>query len=226
MGSRHVRVADASARHGWATVVLVPISIAIADAWHGTHTLFISKTSFALIPILVILIVRASCVPKTPVLQRIAIGLWLAVFALANLGNAFARHTQDTVYEALARTIVMHDAPEHLIVLSSNLRGYTIPLLLSLRRAGVEHVQVVHATFEEIMNFEALSRNEDTRHLTLVNLDVHYYPKHIWSLEQLLEVGKRAQQLGWKVREGGGVNAEGPLLSIWRVVPVKYYGGG
>jgi hypothetical protein len=187
------------ARSFWWSTPLLPLFIGLADWAHGTHTLFVTKTSFALLPILLLAVVRAfSGLPET--WRRVGLAAWVGLFAVAIAGDLHTRGSGKTPMEIVAAAVARSDDPSHVLVVSSTFPGYLVPLLLELRTAGVREVRVAYAPWFRLdALIDSVSRDRSIARLTLVNLDVSYSPPETWQPEHLARVRTRAGHSGWQV---------------------------
>ncbi len=209
------------ARFVWMTLPLLPLGIGIADGLHGTHTLFITKTSFALFPFSILLIVRAFSGFAEP-WRRFALGCWVGVFVVAIAGDLHSIGSGRTPMENVASEVAQRDDPSHVVVLSSTFPGYAPPLLLELRAAGVQRVRVVWAPWFRLDDLvDAATADPSIARMTLVNLDVPYSKPETWQPEHLVRLKVRAAAAGWNVSRAPD---DGPRqLRILSPVPVKYF---
>lgn len=205
----------------WATLPLIPLGIGAADWMRGTHTLFITKTSFALFPFAILLIVRAfSGLPEG--WRRLGLACWAGIFVVAVAGDLHATGTRRTPMELAASELASRDDPSHLVVLSSAFPGYAPPFLLELRTAGVERVRVALAPgsrLDELLHLA--TADASIERLTLVNFDVPYAKRQTWQPARLARVEARAIAAGWQVpgRRTGGPRE----LRILSPMPVEYF---
>ena len=72
--------------------------------------------------------------------------------------------------------IAQDDSPDHLIVLSTDLRGFSAPFLLSLRDAGVSKVFVAqaagHKALRDLMNVVSNNWGAHFQRVSLVNFNI------------------------------------------------------
>jgi hypothetical protein len=219
---------DRLANLGLATAALLPVTLAAVDLARDTHTFFVSKTSFALLPLLLLPVVRAWSVLPGATARSFGFALWATLFVSANVASLYTRVTIVNPFERAARVIAAHDDASHLVVLSSPIRGYAIPFLLTLRDAGVEHVRLVHASRTQLhQEAERALSDPSRRRVTLVNFPVIYDRSQAWDLALLRRTAAEARARGWRVESPGrGVAARGErVLSIASPVPVKYFSG-
>jgi hypothetical protein len=219
----------------WWTAPLLPALVAAADAWQGTHTLFVAKTGFALPVLLGLLVVRAA--GSAPArLRRGVLAAWSALALGANASEiargAFARSPAAAVVAHLRERSGTGD----LVVLSSARPTYVYPLLLALRDAGVAGIALVYAP-PALLRAEgaALAERAGARSLTLVNLDVAYDRSTMWDPALLREVAERARASGFRVERVRRAGAAPPRAAtgstgerrLWILSPiqVRYFPG-
>jgi hypothetical protein len=218
-----------ASRAFWWTAPLLPALVAAADAWHGTHTLFVAKTGFALPALLALLVVRAAGAAPAAGLRRALLAAW-GVLALAGCASALATEASATTP---VRQVVDHlrerAEPGHLVVLSTPRPTYVYPLLLALREADVAGVSVMYAP-PELLRAEgsALAERSGARSLSLVNLIVTYDPSTVWERALLRDVARRARAAGFEAARAqpGSPGADGARrLWILSPVQVRYFPG-
>ncbi len=215
-----------AARAFWWTAPLLPALVAAADLWHGTHTLLVAKTGFALPALLILLVVRGShCAPAA----RALVAAW---GALALAGSASAIATLGSA-ESPTWAVVSHlrerAEPGHLVVISSSRPTYVYPLLLALRDAGIAGVKLMVAP-PELLGAEgaALGERAGATSLSLVNLAVRYDPSSVWSRELLRRVMSQARAAGWTTTRLPASAPHGPgerTLFLLSPVQVRYFPG-
>jgi hypothetical protein len=191
---------DLDARLFWLSLPLLALAILVGDAWRETHTLFISKLSFAFFPLGILCIVRAWHVLPGKTLRSTGLGCWTLLFAVASASSIYSRATAITPFEAVALSWAENDERTHLVVLSSKAQGYVIPLLLTARDVGVENVRV--ATSDAPSLWSTLTRaaaDPDIERVSLVDLAVTYRPQDIWRPRRLHQLRRRAEAEGWRV---------------------------
>jgi hypothetical protein len=205
----------------WLSLPLLPLGIGIADWLHGTHTLFITKTSAPLLPFAILLVVRAFTGLAEP-WRRLALGCWTGLFLVAIAGDLHTTGSGRNPMETVASEIARNDDPSHVVVLSSTFPGYAPPLLLELRAAGVERVRVLWAPWFRLDDLvESVTVDPSVTRLTLVNLAVSYSPPETWQPEHIVRLTQRAGAAGWTTSRAGA-DAE-RVLKVLPPVPVKYF---
>lgn len=217
-----------AARAFWWTAPLLPLLVAAADAWHGTHTLFVAKTGFALPPLLVLLAVRASHRAPPPFGRGLLVA-WAALLLAANASAIASAGLHASPVREVAAHLRARAAPGHLVVLSAAYPSYVYPLLHALREAGVEGIRVMVAPPDLLAEGGvALAARSGAESLSLVNLAVSYDRGAVWSRSLLREVTERARAQGW---EASRVRRESPVgdaprrLWILGPVQVRYFPG-
>jgi hypothetical protein len=213
---------DVAARAFWWTAPVLPASIAAADLWHGTHTLFLSKTCFALVALLLLLAVRGWQWTASRRVAAAGLALWCALLGAGAVANVAVRAASTSPYEAVAARLARDDDPSHRVVLSTTRPGYVFPLLLALRATGVERVQVTTALPGSLGEAVAAATGGEgaVSRLTLVNLVVAYERSSTWSRDELREARARASANGWAAYRVGGRRDESQAGQSDRVVAI------
>jgi len=203
----------------WITAPVLPLSIGVADSLHDTHTLFLTKTGFLLLPVLIALVVRGWVrAGFGPWVLRAGLAAWLLLFAAASVADLRLLSAHDSPFEAAARTIAANDGAGHLVVLPSAWPGFAIPLLLSMQRAGASEVVVACTSAGRL---RALVESPETRsryrNLTLVNFKITD-PRLHWPDQRLRRLRFEARAAGWRLTDDPATNgqhpADGPSLRI------------
>jgi hypothetical protein len=215
----------------WASVPTLPALILAADWLYDTHTLFVTKTTFALLPFLLLLVVRAfAWLPLGP--RRLGLTAWLVLLSTSTMADLHTRGATYTPMKVVAADIARRDDPSHVVVLSSTFPGFAPPFLLNLRLAQVERVRVGYAPWFDLSELvDAVTADSTVHTVTLVNFDVAYAPAERWQPEHLDAVAVQAAAVGWNVttfpnlipllRPGG--EAEGRELRILPAISPKYF---
>jgi hypothetical protein len=209
---RHPARLSEHARRFWLCAPLLPALVALGDLWRGTHTLFVTKTAFMLFPLLVLLIVHAwHAVPSRRV-SALGLGAWCLLLAGATIGSLAHAGDHATAEEFLAADLSRADTEDHLVVLSTAHRGELLPLLCTLRDAGVTKVRVSLVP-EDALAAATRELLEDpaARRATLVNLPRRcqcLVPPSPWSEARLDAVVEQARAAGWAVGRGPPGHAE------------------
>ncbi len=167
------------ARIFWLTAPALPLLVWLSDLWRGSHTVLITKICFGFIILLVLATARAwLCAPK--LVRTLGLAAWVLTMGAASLLCTYSRAENDSGSEAVANLIAQADEAEHLLVLSTGLRGYSVPLLLTLRDAGVKNVYVTRATQKGLKPLlESVASKPLFRRVSLLNFKI---PKHEGSL--------------------------------------------
>jgi hypothetical protein len=227
-GRRLVAEGRAS-RAFWWTAPLLPALVAAADAWHGTHTLFVAKTGFALPAVLALLAVRAAHAAPWAGLHRALLAAWVCVALAGNASALAAEASSATPVRQVVAHLRERAEPGHLVVLSTPRPTYVYPLLLALREAGVSGIRVMYAP-PELLRAEGsdLAERAGARSLSLVNLVVIYDPSTVWERALLRDVARRARAAGFEATRArpGNPGADGARrLWILSPVQVRYFPG-
>lgn len=157
------------ARLFWLTAPALPLLIWLSDLWRGSHTVLITKICFGFIILLVLATVRAwLCAPR--LLRTLGLAAWVATMGAATLLCTYDRANTSSDAEATAQLIAQADTDSHLLVFSTGLRGFSVPLLLSLRDAGVKNVYVTRATGSQLERLlTAAAAKPMFRRVSLIN---------------------------------------------------------
>jgi len=223
----------AAAQAFWWTAPLLPALVAAADAWQGTHTLFVAKTVFAL-PLLLALAGARAVAAAPRALGRGLLAAWLAIAIAADASAIASAALARSPAAALVAHLRARAAAGDLVVLSTARPTYVYPLLLALRDAGVRGVSLVYAP-PALLRAEgpALADRAGARSLTLVNLDVAYDRSTMWDPPLLRAVAERARAAGFRVervrRPGARRRGEDPPAAdpadgarrLWILSPVQ-----
>lgn len=193
---------DRVARLFFRTGLIYPALILLADLLHGTRTLTITKTSFMLFPILMLLVVRAwSAVPRTG-WRSTGLLAWVLLVGASAVATAVTQARMLDHHRVIAATLSADDEPDHYVLLNSMIRGHAIPLLLTLKECGVDNVRVVFAPPPVLDRVLAETfGNPCVRRVTLLNLH-SVYAHDVASYctrEQIDAVARRARRGGWRV---------------------------
>jgi hypothetical protein len=220
---------DSEARLLWQSLPLLPVLIACADWLRDTHTLFITKTSFALFPFLVLAAVHGWLQLERRWLRLLGLCAISFLLAAAVASSLYTRRVVKTPFEQVAAYLRETDRESHVVALSSIYPGYSFPLLLSLRKAGVENVRLVFAPWRRLEAVvEDGAASPAVERLTLLNLDVDYDADQTWQADLLQRIESRARGAGFGVRVMGPAAAaaaaaggEGRGRPLWIVTPVR-----
>lgn len=189
-----------AARVLWIAAPLLPLSILASDWLRDTHTLFISKTTFAFLPLLILLVLRGwQALPKRA-LATAGLSLWVLLCATATVAAIQTRGRSLTSFEVVAEYLRRTDSSSHHVVLSSERRGYAVPLLLTLRQAEVREVQISVAPAQQLEAcLASLLSDQRVDRLTLVDFAVPYEQHGKWQRADLDAAAKSAGSLDWQV---------------------------
>jgi len=227
----------------WISLPLLPAAILLADWLHDTRTLFVSKTSFVLFPFLVLGVVRAWLSLSSRRVAALGLCAWALLLAAAGAGGFYGLALRQTPVARVTAYLQQTDEPGHVVGLSSLYPGYAIPLLLSLRRAGVEQVSLAYAPWYALADFvEDASGDPTVKRLSLLNLDVSYSSVETWQPKLLRQVLATARRAGWDARlwapadaaaapgesavgEGAPAAAKPRALRIVTPIQAKYFSG-
>lgn len=193
-----LRTLAPAARVLWTAAPLLPLSILASDWLRQTHTLFISKTTFALLPLLILLALRSWQEMPRRWLATVGLSLWVLLCASATLAAIQTSRRALTSFEVVAEYLRRTDVESHHVVLSSARRGYVIPFLLTLRKAEVRRVQISLAPPRQLaacLDFRL--SDPGSERLTLVDFAVPYELRSRWPSEELRRGAKTARSLGW-----------------------------
>lgn len=168
------RALDSGARRFWISATLVPLMILASDVVLGSHTIFIPKLCFGMIILLVLMLVRAWLAVPLRWLRNTGLAGWALLLGISVAFNTYTRAAEPADMEDAAAVIAQADTDDHLVVMSTDLRGYSAPFLLSLRDAGVGRVFVTqasgHKNLLELM--DGVSKSTRFSRVTLVNFKI------------------------------------------------------
>jgi len=171
------RALDSCARRFWISAAAVPLLILASDMVQGGHTIFITKLCFGMIILLVLMVVRAWLALPIAWLRHTGLASWALLFVVCMSFNTYTRAAEPSSMEDAAAVIAQADTDDHLVVLSTDLRGYSAPFLLSLRDAGVGRVFVVqapgHKGLTELM--KGVTKSTRFSRVSLVNFKIPAY---------------------------------------------------
>jgi uncharacterized membrane protein len=172
---------DVASSAFWISIPLLPALIIASDLWRDTHTIFITKTCFAFLPILILMVVRGWQHVSIPSVRRAGLGAWALLLGAASLSAVHAKATSVIPYEAAARHVRQRDTDAHLVVLSSPRYSCATPLLLSLRDAGVRRVRMATVSGDRLADLvKSATRSGEFTDVSLIALDVSCFTKRIW----------------------------------------------
>ena len=221
---------DSGARALWATAPLVPALVLCGDLWNETHTFFVSKTSSVFLPLLLLLVVRAWRTLPSTALAHAGLVAWAVLLGAATVSNVATRGMTQIPFETVALHLKRSDAESHLVIVSSSTRGYAIPLLLTLRDAGVERVRVQYAPSKDLASAVTRALGDPLiERVSLIDLAVGYRPEQRYGPQQLEQSAELARAVGWRVRvlplDAQVPTGQGPEHTLWILSPVdvKYF---
>jgi hypothetical protein len=196
--SGRLRSLEPAARMLWLVSPLLPLAILASDWLRDSHTLFVSKSAFSLLPLLLCGVVRAWQGLALRSVTSAGLAVCLLLSATSTLGAIRSRERYYGYSEIIAEYLRRSDAASHRVVLSSDRRGYAIPLLLALRGAGVSEARVTLAQGSELAACaDSLLADPATERLTLVNFAVPYETRESWDPVEIRAVAKRARSQAW-----------------------------
>jgi hypothetical protein len=198
---------DAIARVFFITTAFYPAVLLLGDILHGTRTLTISKTSFMLFTILLLLVFRAWASIPNPRWRAAGPVLWTMLLGGATVFTFVNRLDMVDHHRVVAASLAADDRPDHHVLLNCIVRGHAIPLMLTLQECGVQNVRVVLAPTEDLDQILARTlASPGVRRITMLNLhtvlDTYYDVPHFWSRETLEAAARRAHETGWQVARG------------------------
>jgi uncharacterized membrane protein len=182
------RKLDACARRFWISAALLPVLLVASDIWRGNHTIFIPKLCFGLIVLLALIVVRAWMAVPVAWLRNAGLTSWALLMACSVTLTIYSEASIPSEMEQAAEAIAQADTAYHLVVISTDLRGYVVPFLLSLQDAGVSNVFIAQAAGHEnlIDLMVNVSNNMSSRfqRVSLVNFRISMWPgKLMWDPE-------------------------------------------
>ena len=190
-----------AARWLWWTSPMIPVLLVATDIFRDTRTLWISKSGFALFPLLLFLLVRAVQPVRGRIRRAAAVAVWPLLFAFSSGLAIWSSEQFYTGHEVLVRTVAFEDRPSHQVVLSSTARGYLIPFLLDARKADLRKAGVSVANPDTLSRcIEALLTDGSVSRVTLVDFDVAYRPEERWGTLPVEEFNHHPDRTGWLFR--------------------------
>jgi hypothetical protein len=232
------RALDQHARRFWLSAALLPLLLLASDVVLGNHTIFITKLSFGLIVLLVLVVVYAWLAVPIAWLRYSGLTCWALLLAASVSFNTYSKAAIRSDMEAAAAAIAQADTNYHLIVLSTDLRGYSVPFLLSLRDAGVRNVFVTQANKHE--DLSALLVEVDNGYssrfsrVSLVNFQIPTQKNRLmWDMnfvkENLVAIARPKWRIFWHdLQQWSGEDAIGTKdrqpdnsRELWVFGPVK-----
>jgi hypothetical protein len=188
----------------WGTALLLPALMQLADLWMGTATLVVSKYSFVLFPLLLLVVVRAWCSGTGGRATHYGLALTWLLFLAAGLHAMVHAANRPAPVRAIARELVKEDRPGHLVVSSRATSGHVAPLLLEFRELAVSEVRLRFCHTEELLDsmHDAFGSGEFDR-ITLINFVIGKQRRDSrWSSEVLAKVRALARDQEWEQRRG------------------------
>jgi hypothetical protein len=139
---------------------------------------------------------------------------WIATMGLATLLCTYDRAYTSSGAEAAAELIAQADTDQHLLVFSTGLRGYSVPMLLTLRDAGVKNVYVTRATGKVLdQMLTAIAAKSIFRRVSLINFMIPQQEGTLmWNLDEIkdLAISLRDDNDDWLPYH----DADKPLIGI------------
>jgi hypothetical protein len=193
---------DVAARAFWISAPLLPLLIAAADRWHGTHTLFLTKLSFGLFPLLVLALIGSWHAAPDRRLRVVGLAAFAALFAAVSIHNVVAQLQRVSDFERISADLSAANTRSHVVVLSSRTRGYVVPLLLLLRDADAGQLRMGAASRDELPALiDALTSDASVRRISLVGFSLGTDPE--WGTRLLGRTMMKARRRGYELREPG-----------------------
>lgn len=190
----------------WATAPALPLLISAGDAWHDTHTLFITKTGFLMFPLLLLLIARGWQAIPGENLRKAGLAAWLALLGWASVSGLALAQDQPGFLARIASDLGHADESSHLVLVNSTHRGDLMPLVMSLRDAGVRDVVLSHVEDGQLeATVRSLLAEPQRRRITLVNVPLRCQcmePTRPWREQTLDAVADAARARAWAVGRG------------------------
>jgi hypothetical protein len=161
------------------------------------------------------------------------LGAWSVVLVLAVMFVTYseAKHINDN--ERVAALLSQADDDKHLVVFSTDIRDFTVPLLLTLRDQGVKDVFITRCHEPKLDNLvSTVGRAEVFDRMSLVNMKVTHTPKFTWGEEFLKGIAESARAGGWTpmwATQPGWYDGKpilvrriaGKLNELWMLGPVQ-----
>ena len=193
-----MRNLDPISRVLWLMLPVLPAMILASDWVRDTHTILLSKTNFMFLPVGILLIVRSAYAFSSRRGSLAMVLAWSAIFFSATVSAFYTRSWALTPAEVVAETIRRADSSAHMVLLSSDARGYVVPLLRTLRDTGVGQARLVHAPVEELERcLAAALASPDIHRVTLVDWKVPYRDASTLGPPRLRRMAESAQAAGW-----------------------------
>lgn len=185
----------------WFSTSIMPLAMILSDYWHGTHTLFIVRTSLFFLPLLILWIVfSVSHLPRNWARYFILLP-WFAIFLYPSLGNAFYGARDMNRKEILTNYVSSHDQPSHVVVFNHRERGYLVPILKYFKDRGIRNIRIQLAQKPgagDVVN--EMGKDKSVEFVTLVNLDIKYLKNFIWTEKEIESFSRILETAGKKVK--------------------------
>jgi hypothetical protein len=214
LARRGAEAVDGPTRVFWLSVPLLPLLMLLADFLHDTHTFFVTKTTFFLVPLLWLAVALSAAGIRT---RAVRVGLLAA--SLAMVREDFRRTTD---YGRVVEFVSDHDEDSHVLVLSSVHTGFSYSFLVKLREVGVTSVRVVSKMrFNPVRVVDTLLIDPTVKRVTLVDFesDVPIYPVGFpeGRDEEALDLARSRGQTAWAgppSELSGGLAAEAQVVLV------------
>jgi hypothetical protein len=191
---------DGTARAFWLTAPVLPLLIILSDVMRDSHTIFITKLCFGFVPILLLLVVRAWLAAPWRALRVAGLTTWAAMLCLAVVFTTYSNAKKTNDNERVAALLAQADTDDHLVVISSDIRDFAVPFLLTLRDRGVKNIYVTRCHEPKLGNLVTSTGNAGIfNRLSLVNMKVTHTKKFMWGEEFLRGIAVSAKGAGWTV---------------------------
>ncbi len=182
----------------WCCAPLLPVAMLSADAWLGMNTFFVPKLAFAMFPLLVLLVMRGWSTLPRPGWRTAGLAAWAILLTCASACNLHTIDRRVSDHESVAAYARGTDSPDHTLVVSSRNRGHVSALVLALRDASVEHVNVLYAPQHRVVHYmREVAEDPDAGRVTFVNLSLPYLKTETWDKDLLMRAREIARENGW-----------------------------
>jgi len=224
---------DGTARTFWISAALLPLLLILSDMLRGSHTIFITKLCFGMVPLFVLLVVRAWTAAPWRLLRVAGLSAWSIVLVLAVMFVTYAdaKHINDN--ERAAALLAQADDGGHLVVLSTDIRDFTVPFLLTLRDEGVKDIFITRCHEPKLDNLVRTVANAGVfDQMSLVNMKVTHTPRFMWGEEFLRGIAETVRAEGWTTfwaKDPGwfvgkpplGRRVASKLREVWMIGPIQ-----
>ena len=197
----------------WLSLPLLPLLVGVQDLARGSHTILITKISFGFIILLMLLVVRAWLSLPSRALRTAGLSAWLLLLLSSSALCTYTRALVPSDSERTAALIAQMDDDDHLVVISTGLRGFSVPLLYSMREAGVENVFVIRCEQKDLPSlFRSINQATIFKRVSLVNFNIPQWPRALmWEPEALKKLAETVRSTpNWIVQH----DLELPFLGI------------